>query len=184
MLTGGNTGGGGGGGRIAIYHRDLNHYTGEYLVHGGNGVYQYGGAGTIYIESQNLNPAYRHFITDNNQHTTSNRIYEVERLNLTGNYYTNTYYPEMFFNTHSGVNITTTARPYAYNHNSHSYYQTTWPLSYLFSDKEANVGTFYMASGTTATLTLDLPFETYVEYIYVYPYCDTDFHVWVVLLEF
>lgn len=176
-FTGGTNGGGGGGGRIAIYHKDLNHFTGDYLIHGGKGVYQYGGAGTIYIESLNVNPAYRHLITDNNKHTTSNRIYEVERLNLTGNYYTNNYYPDMFFNTHSGINITTTARPYAYNLLSSGYYSFTRPLSYLFSDKKANVGTYYMASGSNATLTIDLPFETYVEELRIFPYCNTNYHV-------
>lgn len=177
MFLGGTYGGGGGGGRIAIYHKDLNHYTGDYLIHGGKGVYQYGGAGTIYIESRNVNPAYRHLITDNNKKTTSNRINEVERLNLTGNYYTNKNYPDMFFNTHSGVNITTTARPYAYNYVYSSYYSRTWPLSYLFSDHQANTATFYMASAQTATLTMDFPFETYVEYLKVYPYCNTDYYM-------
>lgn len=146
-------------------------------MHGGKGAYQYGGAGTVYIESQNVNPNYRHLITDNSGYTESNRIYEIERLNLTGNYYSTNTYPDTVFNTHSGINVTTTARPYAWYHYHSIYYSRVWPLSYLFSDKKANVNTFYMAQGTTATLTFDLPFETYVEYIRVFPYCDLDYHM-------
>lgn len=38
MFTGGNqAGGGGGGGRTAIVHWLENHFTGEYLLHGGYG---------------------------------------------------------------------------------------------------------------------------------------------------
>ena len=42
FITGASTyGGGGGGGRIAIYHNDTNHFTGQYLVNGGEGYAQW-----------------------------------------------------------------------------------------------------------------------------------------------
>lgn len=103
----------------------------------------------------------------------------MERLNLTGNYYHTSEFPELTFSTHSGVNITTDARPYSRHHYSHSYYDyyhPTYPLSYLFSDKAANVDTFYMASGPEANLVIDLPFKVYVEHLRIYPYCDTDYY--------
>lgn len=177
MLGGANSGGGGGG-RIAIYHTDFNHFTGEYLVHGGSGAYMYGGAGTVYIESQNVNPHYHHLRTDNGGYSTSNRIYEVERLNLTGNYFTTTQAPELTFRTHSGINITTDALPHAIHHYSsgyYDYYSPVYALSHMFSDSKANVNQFYMASAQTATLTIDLPFETYVEYLHIYPYCSLSY---------
>jgi hypothetical protein len=97
-------------------------------------------------------------------------------LNLTGNYFTTTNAPELTFHTHSGINITTDKLPYAIHHYSsghYNYYSPVYALSHMFSDSQANVNYFYMAAATTARLTIDLPFETYIEYIYVYPYCNT-----------
>lgn len=141
-------------------------------MHGGWGSYQYGGAGTVYIESHYVNPPYRHLITDNGGYTTNNRIAEVERLNLTGNYFSTTSSPELMFRTHSGINITTDALPHAI-HQHTTYYSPVYSLSHLFSDGEANVNQFYMAAAATAQLTIDLPYETYVEYLRIYPYCNT-----------
>lgn len=144
-------------------------------MYGGKGAYQHGGAGTFYIESQNVNPYNRHFIMDNGAYSTSNRIYEVERLNLTGNYYTTTKYPEMTFQTHSGINITTDAVPYyqLHSYGSDAYYSPVYPLSYLFSDTYANKNTFYLSHTRSATLTINFPFKTYVNHLQVYPYCAT-----------
>ncbi|KAL4226615.1 hypothetical protein ACF0H5_014598 [Mactra antiquata] len=175
--SGGTSGGGGGGGRAAIYHTGENHFTGDLLMHGGQGPYQYGGAGTFYVESRNVEPYNRHFIMDNADYSISNRIYEVERLNLTGNYYSTTDYPDLTFTTHSGIKITTDALPYyqhQYSYGYYDYYSPVYPLSYLFSDTAANVNTFYMSSSPSANLTIDLPFTTYVEYLRIYPYCETD----------
>ena len=44
----GNSGGGGGGGRVAIYHTGDNHWTGEYLMHGGYGYQGYAGSGNLF----------------------------------------------------------------------------------------------------------------------------------------
>ncbi|XP_060557569.1 uncharacterized protein LOC132717977, partial [Ruditapes philippinarum] len=173
--AGGTNGGGGGGGRIAIYHTDQNHFTGKYLVHGGWGTEQYGGPGTVYLESRFVTPAYRHLTVDNNGHSTSNRIYEVERLNLAGNYYTTRNYPEMVFHSHNGVNTTTTARPHSVLHSipDANYYYPTYPLSHLFTPGKANVNTIYMSHAKQATLTIDLPYKTYVEYLQIFPYCES-----------
>ncbi len=46
-------GGGGGGGRIAV-QCTTNSYTGSYFAVGGGGYYQYGGAGTIYINDDGM----------------------------------------------------------------------------------------------------------------------------------
>ena len=177
MLLGGAASGGGGGGRVAIYHRDNNDFTGEYLVHGGKGTYLYGGAGTVYIEAQNAQPNTHYLLTDNGGYSSSNRIEEVERLNLTGNYFTTNNYPERTFHTHSGINITTDAQPYSvHQYNGYyDYYSHTYPLSHMFSDVSANVNYFYMSLSQTANLTFDLPFPVYVEYLRIYPYCDTDY---------
>ncbi|WAR26294.1 hypothetical protein MAR_011998 [Mya arenaria] len=176
---GGTNGGGGGGGRIAIYHTIENHFTGEYLIYGGKGPYQFGGAGTVYIEDNSVSPAYRHLRTDNGGRTESNRIYEVERLNLTGKYFSTKGWPDTYFQTYSGINVTSDVRPgtyYAYQSSSYGYlYHTVWPLSHMFSDKKANVDKWFMAQGQEATLTFDLPFKTYVEYIMIYPYCNTNY---------
>jgi hypothetical protein len=49
--SGGGTGGGGGGGRIHIRRRVIyDTYAGAYSVTGGNGVYEDGAAGTVYLE--------------------------------------------------------------------------------------------------------------------------------------
>jgi hypothetical protein len=147
-------------------------------VYGGKGAYCQGGAGTVYIVNQKTVPHYRHFITDNGGFTKSNRIYEVERLNLTGNYYSTHDLPEMTFHTHSGINVTTSVAPYSriqYSYSTYNVYAPTYPLSYLFSDKKANVNTFFMSASQTATLTFNFPFVTYVEYLRIYPYCDTSY---------
>lgn len=58
-------GGGGAGGRIAIYHTHINHYEGDFIVHGGKGYNQWGGSGTIYIEDQHEQPSKKYLTTDN-----------------------------------------------------------------------------------------------------------------------
>lgn len=58
-------GGGGGGGRIAIYHNDTNHFTGQYLVNGGEGYLQWGGSGTIFLKDYSVSPATTSLTTDN-----------------------------------------------------------------------------------------------------------------------
>ena len=149
-------------------------------MYGGKGPYQYGGAGTVYIENRHVDPHYRHFRTDNGGRTSSNRIAEVERLNLTGNYFSTNGWPDDYFQTHSGINVSSSVRPAVYHHySSYTYgslWHTVWPISHLFSDKAANVRQFFMAQASEATLTFDLPFTTYVEYIKIYPYCSTNFN--------
>ena len=130
---------------------------------------QYGGPGTVYLESHFVTPAHRHLIVDNAGHSSSNRINEVERLDLGGNYYTTRNYPEMVFHSHNGVNTSTTARPYSRQY--HNYYSPTYPLSHMFSEGKANVNTIYMSHANKATLTIDLPYKTYVEFLRIYPYC-------------
>lgn len=128
---------------------------------GGQGPYQHGGAGTVYIESHFVNPHTKHFISDNHGYSSSNRINEVERLNLTGikSNYVKTVYMQ------NGINVTTDAPSY-------SYYNYWYYLSHLFSDTKANVKNIYLANSKEATLTFDLPFKTYIEYLRVYPYCE------------
>jgi hypothetical protein len=62
-----------------------------------------------------------------------------------------------------------------YEYGYYDYYSNTYPLSYMFSDVKANVNYFYMSVSDTANLTIDLPFPVYVEYLRIYPYCDTDY---------
>jgi len=147
-------------------------------VYGGKGPHFHGGAGTVYIEDRSVEPVYRHLRADNGGRSSSNRIAEVERLNLTGNYFSTNTWPDTFFHTHSGVTVTSDVTPAMYYHYSyyfHSYYHTVWPLSQMFSDNRANKKAFFMAPSNEATLTFDLPFKTYVEHIRVYPYCSTDY---------
>ncbi|KAH3816406.1 hypothetical protein DPMN_117922 [Dreissena polymorpha] len=187
MFTGGTYGGGGGGGRIAIYHKLQNHFTGEYLVFGGKGPYQYGGSGTVYIEDHSGNATFRHLRLDNSGNTASNRISEVERLNLTGNYFKTSKFPDKYFQTYSGINISSDVNPETYNAYSSYYwyyFRNTWPLSHMFTDIQADTSTWFMARASQATLTFDLPFKTYVEYIKIYPVCTTKLHIDLTVCSF
>ena len=68
-------GGGGGGGRIAVYHTDQNHFAGEYIVHGGKGHLQRGGAGTVFREDTFESPAQIELLTDNGGYIVCSIIY-------------------------------------------------------------------------------------------------------------
>ena len=65
-FTGASTyGGGGAGGRIAIYHNDTNHFTGQYIVNGGKGYSQWGGSGTVFLKDFSVEPPLTSLTTDN-----------------------------------------------------------------------------------------------------------------------
>ena len=166
--TGKANGGGGAGGRIAIYHRDRNHFTGDYLIHGGKGTYYHGGAGTLYIESQNVDPAYRLLRIDNRDLSASNRIYHMERLNLTADGLSWRNFPDMLYQSSSGVNVTTTARPFYLTHLDGTFYNG-YPL-YCVVDRHFEHRLRYYSRSTSARLEFYLPFKTYVDHIKIYPY--------------
>ena len=64
-------GGGGAGGRVAVYHTDQNHFAGQYLVHGGKGYAQRGGAGTMFREDTFSPTVHRELVVDNGGHEVS-----------------------------------------------------------------------------------------------------------------
>ena len=160
--TGASTnGGGGGGGRIAIYHTKDNNYGGAFTVHGGSGVPQYGGAGTIYLATNNgTETIYDSLITDNGGFTSSQRINEVPKLTLDG---ANTSTTAMSFTTFSGLTVTTNGTVYSYGCGIHTCYRS---FNHLRGDSE-----YYQSSNHDATITIALPFVTYIDHIRIHPQC-------------
>ena len=51
-----------------MYHTDQNHFAGQYLVHGGKGYAQRGGAGTMFREDTFAPTVHRELVVDNGGH--------------------------------------------------------------------------------------------------------------------
>ncbi|XP_033745596.1 uncharacterized protein LOC117331111 [Pecten maximus] len=149
-------GGGGAGGRIAIVHSQENHFTGEYLIHGGYGREQYGGSGTAYLQDDtNSTHTYRKFIVDNNGHSSSERI-SSELLSLVSpSSGTNRSY-----HTYGNILVESTGSPRYISH----------PLSGV-----TNTGAPFISSDRTINVTFTLPDHLYIEQVRVYPYCDDSY---------
>ena len=158
-------GGGGGGGRIAVYYTGDHHYNGQLLTHGGRGNGHHGGAGTMYLAQVSDNAVSDTLTVDNAHLTSSERIAEVEKLDLSGNGVTPN---SMSFTTYSGLHFTTTGPVYSYySSNLHRLYR-----SFVFIRSGAqNKEQYYRSPQKEATITVELPFLTYIDHVLIYPHC-------------
>ena len=158
FLIGSGYSGGGGGGRMAMYHSKENHFTGEYLVHGGYGMSGFGGSGTIYLENQlNTTNPVRDLIIDNNGHTKSEQIEESEELDLI--YHTDA---TNGFYTKNNILFVSDGVTWHYSH----YY-------YLYRIIDGSRSTGYISSSKTPTITLTFPHTLFVDHLKVYPLCSS-----------
>ena len=154
-LIGSDYSGGGGGGRMAMYHSKENHFTGEYLVHGGYGRSGFGGSGTIYLENQlNATNPVRDLIIDNNGHTKSEQIEESEELDLI-------YHAGATSGFYTENNILFVSD---YNH-----------YNYLYRIIDGSRSTGYISSSKTPTITVTFPHTLFVDHLKVYPQCSSRF---------
>lgn len=142
---------------MAIYHSGKNHYTGEYIVHGGYGRSGYGSSGTVYLEDQtNGTYLYRELIIDNYGYTGSEQIEEVEQLNLqsangaSSNFYTYNY-----------VKMSTDG----------STYHTYSTIYYLSSVTDGSLSSSFISTSSSLTITLEFQHTLFVDHVKVYPNC-------------
>ena len=168
-IAGGSpNGGGGGGGRIAVYYTGDHYYNGQLLTHGGRGNGHHGGTGTMYLAQVRGTAAVRRTLTvDNARLTSSERIAEVERLDLAGNVVSAN---SMSFTTYGGLRFTTNGTVFCYDcvyYNHHRY------QSFFFIRSGVNKpDEYYRSTKNQATIEVELPFLTYIDHVDVYPHCE------------
>ena len=149
-----SNGGGGGGGRIALYHTDENHFSGQMFVHGGYAAQQYGGSGTIYVEDQsNSSQIYRKITADNGGYTDSARILPVQELLL------RPWLQSSGTSIRSYSNISVMANGGVWSHHY---------LRYIF---DGSLDTSYISSQHQVNVTLTFPYPTLVSHLHVFPLC-------------
>ena len=130
-------------------------------MHGGYGVPQYGGAGTVYLATVNgTETTHDTLITDNADHTASQRINEVQKLTLDGDGVSQT---ATSFPTYSGMTVSTNGTVYAYSCGLYTCYRS---FDHLRGDSE-----YFQSANHDATITIALPFVTYIDHITIYPQC-------------
>ena len=161
-------GGGGGGGRIAVYYTGDHYYNGQLLTHGGTGNGHHGGAGTMYLAQVSDTAAVRRTLTvDNARLTSSERIAEVERLDLAGN---DVSASSTSFTTYGGLRLSTTGPVFCYDC---GYYSTSRYRSFFFIRSGVNKNhEYYRSAQKQATIEVELPFLTYIDHVVVYPHCE------------
>lgn len=162
VVGGWPNGGGGGGGRIAMYYTGDHHYNGQLLTHGGRGNGHHGGAGTMYLAQVSGTAVSNTLTVDNGRLTSSERIAEVEKLDLAGNGVSK---HNMSFTTYSGLHFSTTGPVYTYG------YLYTLYRSFFFIRSGAQ-NTYYQSPQKQAIITVELPFLMYIDHIIIYPLCD------------
>ena len=167
MTGGGSHGGGGGGGRIAVHYTGDHYYNGQLLTHGGQGNENHGGPGTMYL-AQVSGSVVRSSLTLDNAHlTTSQRIGEVEKLDLASRGVSAS---STSFTTYSGIHLTTTGAVYCY-YNCYYYNRRYRSFHYIRSGENKN-SQYYQSAQKQATITVELPFLVYIDHVIVYPHCD------------
>jgi len=130
-------------------------------VHGGYGTPQYGGAGTVYLATVNgTETTYDTLITDNAGHTSCQRINEVQKLTLDGDGVSGS---ATSFPTYSGMTVSTNGTVSSYSCGIHTCYRS---LHYLRGDSA-----YFQSANHDATITITLPFVTYIDHITIYPQC-------------
>ena len=163
---GGSNGGGGGGGRIAVHYTGDHYYNGQLLTHGGQGNENHGGPGTMYLAQVSGTVVRGSLTLDNARLTTSQRIGEVEKLDLAGRGVSAS---STSFTTYSGIHLTTTGAVYGYYFH---YYDRRYRSFYYIRSGGNKNSQYYQSAQKQATITVELPFLTYIDHIVVYPHCD------------
>lgn len=162
-------GGGGGGGRIALYHTDENHFSGQMFVHGGYASQQHGGSGTIYTEDRsNISSIYRKITADNNGFTSSARISTTRELSFQHPAGSN-YASVTSLRSYSNVTMTTEGALWRYHYpRSTNYYD--YSFYYIF-DGALGQGNSYITTRQLTNITLTFPYPTLVSHLHIFPLC-------------
>ena len=176
MFAGASTrGGGGGGGRIALYHTDENHFSGQTLVHGGSAPHQYGGSGTLYVEDQsNVSAIYRTITADNNGFTSSARIHTTRELIFQypsrGRYeHYDDYVRKTSLRSYANVSVATSGAVWRY-HAPNSAYYYDYGFAYI-SDGSLAREKSYVTSAQLTNVSLTFPYPTLLSHLHVFPLC-------------
>ena len=150
-----------------MYYTGDHYYNGQLLTHGGRGNGHHGGAGTMYLAQVSDTAAVKRTLTvDNARLTSSERIAEVEKLDLAGNYVSAT---STSFMTYGGLHLSTTGPVFCYYcvNYVHRY------RSFFFIRSGVNKNDeYYRSAQKQATIEVELPFLTYIDHVVVYPHCD------------
>lgn len=146
-----------------MYYTGSHYFQGEILVSGGYGLDRRGGAGTVYIEDRsNSTQLYRTLMTKTYKDPDSERIHEVEKLDLRGASVAavaTTYY------SYGNVSLSTDGPIY--------YYDTTIrQYSSFYSIMSGTVSDRYRTTRQDPTISITLPFTTFVDHVRVYPNCE------------
>lgn len=168
LTTGSINGGGGGGGRIGIYHTGENHFTGEFLIHGGSGTSGYGGSGTLYLEDQtDAASPNKHLTLDNGGYTASDQIEEVEKIDLTKLSWDST---QFGFYSYNDIHI----------HTDNS--SDDIPNLGLLTDGRLSTSYYYPVDDLM--ITVEIPHLLFVDHVTVYPTCHRYFQYIFVIFKY
>lgn len=166
-ISGGSSsrGGGGGGGRIALHYSGDNHYTGSFLVQGGSSASQAGGSGTVYTAHLTGDLITHQVLHLDNAHLTkSERIQEIEKLELSGSGEGST---SQTVTTPGNIVFSIDQPIYEF---CTPYYSCTYrSLVHVMSGSASD--NWLEVSSSTALLTVTLPSVLYIRYLKLYPQC-------------
>ena len=150
-----------------MYYTGDHYYNGQLLTHGGRGNGNYGGAGTMYLAQVSDTAAVRRTLTvDNARLTSSERIAEVERLDLAGN---DVSASSTSFTTYGGLRLSTTGPVYV---RFGSFHRPIYRPFFSIRSGAQNREQYYCSPQKQATIKVELPCLVFVDHVVIYPLCN------------
>ena len=151
-----------------MYYTGDHYYNGQLLIHGGRGNGNHGGAGTMYLAQVRRTAAVKCTLAvDNARLTSSERIAEVERLDLAGNVVSAI---STSFTTYGGLRLSTTGPVYVRYDRYHR--PVIYRPFYSIRSGAQHREQYYCSPQKQATIKIELPFLIFVDHVVVYPLCD------------